>query len=164
MAPAIPSKMVAKRRAMANAEIARLTAQIGACHTAIETWRAQLADLEVAERVWATLEQETAQIDEGAPTAAEARSNRKPQGLPSMPEMILETLRDARRNGLNAMEPKQMATRIARRWWPDVKITDVGPIAWRMWKKQGVLDKSGSGYVLPADQHLGEFRSAVEAA
>jgi hypothetical protein len=143
---ATPRTVIVKRRLEIEAEIERLAAQIGAAQTAISAWRVQLTELAVAERVWTHLEPE---LIEAAPTDA-AAANRKPAGIPSVPAMILAALHDAKRRGLPGLAPKEMASFIAERWWPDITINDVGPIAWRMREKQGVLVKVESLYCLPS--------------
>jgi hypothetical protein len=76
----------------------------------------------------------------------------KPNGIPTMPEMIFEALRKDKEEDildLNAgLEPKEMMKFIAEKYWPDVRSELVGPIAWRMWK-QGRLLKEGNRYRLP---------------
>jgi hypothetical protein len=151
--------VIAKRRREIEAEIERLAAQIGACQTAISAWRGQLTDLGVAERVWAHLEP---QLIEPAPTEA-VPANRKPAGIPSVPHMIIAALHDAKRRGLPGLEPKGMASFIAEKWWPDVTINDVGPIAWRMWKKQSVLEKTGSLYGMPVQQAALDMNALEES-
>jgi hypothetical protein len=114
--------------------------------TALE---AQERDLEVAERVLAALEEDTEPVaapEEAAPTAAE--STGKPEGIPTMPEMIFEALKDAKARGLKGLEPKDITAFIAGKWWPDVKINNVGPIAWRLYKSER-LAKRQSKYRLP---------------
>ena len=156
---ATPRVVIAKRRREIEAEIERLAAQIGACQTAILVWRDQLTDLDVAERVWTHLEP---QLIEATPAEA-ATANRKPAGIPSVPHMIIAALHDAKRRGLPGLEPKEMASFIAERWWADVTINDVGPIAWRMWKKQGVLQKTGSLYGMPVQQAALDINALEES-
>jgi hypothetical protein len=47
------------------------------------------------------------------------------------------------------MEPKDITAKIREQWWPDAPSQSVGPIAWRMWKKEGRLVKDGNLYSLP---------------
>jgi hypothetical protein len=83
---------------------------------------------------------------EGA--ALELPRTRKPDGTPTMPDMILTILADEFRNGKRGMEPKEMTAIIADRWYPGVTTEAVGPIAWRMFKR-GQLAKDGPLYLLP---------------
>lgn len=75
----------------------------------------------------------------------------KPSNTPTMPFMITEALQYARYRGKVGLEPKEMTEYIAGKWWPDVTINNVGPIAWRMWKR-GEVKKSDSTYSLPRDE------------
>jgi len=58
---------------------------------------------------------------------------------------------DSRSQGRKGLEPKDIAAEIAKRWWPNVTINAVGPIAWRMYKK-GLLRKRESKYFLPSNE------------
>jgi hypothetical protein len=111
---------------------------------------AQERDLEVTERVLASLdsEPEPELPPEPEPTPAAIESSGKPEGIPTMPEMIFEALKDARAKGQRGLEPKDIAAFIAAKWWPDVKINNVGPIAWRLHKSDR-LAKRQSKYRLP---------------
>jgi len=115
---------------------------------------AQERDLEVTERVLASLDAEEAEPEAGAPeperevTPVAAEPTGKPEGIPTMPDMIIEALKDAKAKGQRGLEPKQMADFIAAKWWPGVTINAVGPIAWRMYSKER-LSKRQSRYFLP---------------
>ncbi|MCA1379363.1 hypothetical protein I6F34_00815 [Bradyrhizobium sp. BRP05] len=113
---------------------------------------AEERDLEIAERVLANLEAEQPEPElalepESASTPA-SESSGKPEGIPTMPEMIFEALKDARSRGVKGLEPKDITAFIAEKWWPDVKINNVGPIAWRLYKSER-LAKRQSKYRLP---------------
>ncbi len=74
---------------------------------------------------------------------------RKPDTAPTVPEMIHEILLRPHLLDDPGMEPKDILNEIRKRWWPDAPSTSVGPIAWRMWKKEGRLVKDGNLYSLP---------------
>lgn len=74
---------------------------------------------------------------------------RKPDTAPTVPEMIHEILLRPHLLGDVGLEPKDILIQIRKRWWPDAPSTSVGPIAWRMWKKEGRLVKDGNLYSLP---------------
>jgi DNA-binding protein YbaB len=119
----------------------------------LDVLEAQERDLEVAERVLAALDAEEAESEvvlepeqEVAPVSAEPAG--KPEGIPTMPDMIIEALKDAKARGQRGLEPKQMASFIAAKYWPTVTINAVGPIAWRMHTKER-LGKRQSRYFLP---------------
>jgi hypothetical protein len=118
--------------------------------TALET---QERELEIAERVLVALDLES--VPEIAPeqeqhvtlTATDLAVG-KPEGIPTMPQMILEALYEAKARGVRGLEPKEITNFIAERWWPAVTINAVGPIAWRMHKGDR-LSKRQSKYSLP---------------
>lgn len=111
---------------------------------------AQERDLEVTERVLASLDAESDMELPPDPevTSPAAESSGKPEGIPTMPEMIVAALKDAKAKGLKGLEPKDITSYIAAKWWPDVKINNVGPIAWRLYKSDR-LAKRQSKYRLP---------------
>lgn len=76
------------------------------------------------------------------------RLDRKPAGIPPMPEMITIAIKVAADQGIKGLEPSQMTKYIRHKWWPNVKGEFVGPIAWRM-ARNGQLKKEGSVYKLP---------------
>ena len=78
---------------------------------------------------------------------SEPPSVRKPDDIPTMPEMIRAAIENSAVTG-RGLEPKQMAEYIDKRWWPGVQPNSVGPIAWRMYKRRE-LAKRGGRYYLP---------------
>ena len=76
---------------------------------------------------------------------------RKPEGIPTMPEMIMGALAEAAIDTGQWMEPKEIVSVIRRRWWPDAPSTSVGPIAWRM-AKEGRIKKQGGVYTVLANE------------
>src|ERR1700675_218485 len=94
-----------KRRA-----ISRQIVQQREVLTALE---AQERDLETAERVLVALdaesEPELALVEPETLTAADLVVGGKPEGIPTMPDMILEALKDAKARGLKGgLEPKDI--------------------------------------------------------
>lgn len=91
-------------------------------------------------------------------------SGSKPGGTPTIPQMIVESLTAAKESrGRVGLEPKEITEYVAKRWWPDVTINNVGPVAWRMWRR-GELIKQDSVYSLPKDKEpdgdaLGSLKS-----
>ncbi len=69
----------------------------------------------------------------------------KPPGTPPMSEMILEALETTHRMGGPGLQPTGMASFIQGRYWRGAEVTNVGPIAWRMWKRSQI-GKEGSIY------------------
>jgi len=117
----------------------------------------QASELEIAERVLISLgadDEVEGDIDGGiailknVPLAPIIRTKMKPENAPTIPQMILTALKDARAKGKRGLEPKEIAEFIAATWWPDVPQVAVGPIAWRMYKRHD-LQKRESRYFLP---------------
>jgi hypothetical protein len=127
-----------------------ISQKIAEQHEILHALEAQERDLEVAERVLTALEAEDAEAEvaPAADAAVAAEPAGKPEGIPTMPEMIVEALKDAKAKGQRGLEPKQMADFIAAKYWPTVTINAVGPIAWRMYSKER-LAKRQSRYFLP---------------
>lgn len=135
-----PRALIIRRRRQIELEIKDLQAKIA-------TLQAELPDLLVAEKVLTNLAA-TPAISE--PIAADTSgplpdTSGKPEGTPTVPEMINIILSEAEDMGLDRLEPKLVAGEIARRWWPSVKSEEVSPIMWRMWKR-GQLLKEGPRY------------------
>ena len=108
-------------------------------------------DLEIAKRVLARLHgpAESQGHHIGARAAAED-GGAKPDGTPTVPEMISEVLADVQRIGMKGLEPALISDSIAKKWWPDVRRESISSIAWRMWKR-GQLEKDGPLYRLPKE-------------
>ena len=154
----------------------KLADAITAHRNEITTLEAKLAELEIAERVFAELSLETIETitavddisagmnvvhaDESshrgdAEGLTDARLHRsgskgnKPAGLPSIPDMILEAVRHAQGLGASGLEPAGLTSYIRGRYWPNVPTNVVGPTAWRMWKRRE-LGKDDGVYSLPS--------------
>jgi hypothetical protein len=167
-------KLVRDRRQAVEAEIEHLIARIAAL-------KAELPDLQVTERTLARLAgvesppslssmftdppegEPEAKVITPAKLAAALNGGGKPSGLPTMPDMILTLLMEARRRGADGLEPRDLTRGIARRWWPGVKSEEVSPIVWRMYKR-GQLRKEGSLYVLPKNSEAADLLQEDSAA
>lgn len=108
-------------------EIARLKGRI------LEL-EAELPELDIAGRVIARLSgAEWPPVGTPDESKPEKASSAKPEGLPTMPEMILVVMAESYRRGKRGMEPKDVATAISERWWADLKgSTNVSTTMWRM--------------------------------
>ncbi len=131
----------------------KLASMIAEQREALAALEAQEHDLEVAERVLVSLDEDTERIASrdrvvNSEESTATESTGKPEGIPTMPQMIYEALRDAKARGQKGLEPKDITAFIAAKWWPDVKINNVGPIAWRLYKSEK-LAKRQSRYRLP---------------
>jgi hypothetical protein len=65
--------------------------------------------------------------------------------------MIVAALRDARAHGSGGMKPAEVTAFVRRNYWPEVSPEAITPIVWRMWKRDGALEKNGPRYALPED-------------
>jgi len=81
-------------------------------------------------------------------TSEEEVERRKPHGVPTVPQLIYEALRQAAMLGENGLEPAAMLEFVRKKYWPTAVSSDIGSTAWRLWKV-GKLRKSGSIYSLP---------------
>ena len=79
-------------------------------------------------------------------------ASRKPDGTPTVPTMIITVLQELERDGVlqEGITPEAILAEIRRRWWPEARSSDVGPIAWRMAVKEQRLERIGSLYSLPS--------------
>jgi hypothetical protein len=143
-----------KRRA-----ISRQIVQQREVLTALEV---QERNLEIAEQVLIGLEADAEpELTLETEPSQETDSSAKPEGIPTMPDMIIAALKDAKAKGQRGLEPKDMVAFIAAKWWPGVPINAVGPIAWRMYSKDK-LTKRQSRYFLPkATEESAEAHAAA---
>lgn len=136
-------------------------------HVRMAELRAEKEELLTTQRVLARLHStEDEQYEADLLEAAHARPNvvtaakpppsarRKPSSLPSVNDMIIKVLEDAREADFDGLEPRVILAEIQRIWWPDATTESVGPIAWRM-SQQGRLEKTGSVYSLPKSKSAG---------
>lgn len=162
-----PISIITARRKNLESEVASIMLRLDAI-------KAEQAELAVAERVLSRLTGD-ARGSVSASGASAASSvigtatgqSAKPEGIPTMPEMIVTVLQNEALAGSRHLEPKDILERIAERWWPTVASENVGPIAWRMWK-QGKLEKVGASYGLPlsevpAPPTLDDFDSGLDS-
>src|SRR6516162_6326275 len=79
---------------------------------------------------------------------------KKPADLPTVPDMIFAALRDARARGAPGMHPRELVAFIRKTYWPEAPSEAVTPIAWRMWNRDGALEKddNDSLYRLPTEK------------
>ena len=80
----------------------------------------------------------------------------------TMPMMIVEVLKQAHRQGLKGLTPKDMSERIKEKFSPEVKSDYVASIAWRV-SKQGKLVNIGGGvYALPEEKEATDLLSGQD--
>ncbi|WP_299683879.1 hypothetical protein [uncultured Tateyamaria sp.] len=111
----------------------------------------ELVELETAASVIARLtgaeRPETVTSDATSTSKDAVRAkNAKPEGLPTMPELILMALKQEKR----AMEPREITEVIRRNWWPEVDGQKIGSIVWRLNNRKDIEKVEGtSTYRLP---------------
>jgi hypothetical protein len=153
-----------------QARRAKLTQEMQNLYDAISRIQNKLSDLETAERVFAELSLEGIAAREGtlvvSMSVINSESNPpvrreehiaaaespdavgKPEGIPTIPEMIREAIQHARDLGAPGLRPKELTSYIRGRYWATMPDAAAGPIAWRMFKR-GELGKDGAYYSLP---------------
>ena len=134
------TNLIHRRREEVSQEITRL-------HKLLAEMEKELVELDTAERVISRLtdakRSPSSTTDE---REQEAASGEKPEGIPTMPEMITEALTAVGRG--HGLKPKDIRNWIARTYWGGVRGENVSSILWRMWKR-GDLKKRASHYRLP---------------
>ncbi len=80
---------------------------------------------------------------------------RKPDGVPAVPNMIFEALKDAAEKGAPGLTPAGLLSFVQQKYWPNAKGPDIGSAAWRLWKKGRLTkpDPDSSLYALPAQEN-----------
>jgi hypothetical protein len=127
----------------------------------VDSLRADIADLDVAERLFEKFGREIpdtheaengpAGEDDGARTQpSEKTARRKPPNIPTTVEMIQEALVEAHSGGSPGLEPSEILSWVRERYWPEAMTNDIGPDVWRLWKIKK-LHKDGKVYSLPED-------------
>jgi hypothetical protein len=147
-------RLLREKKRSALQEIAQLEATIAEL-------RSLVSDYEITERVLGSLSdgddddiQDEIEIEaksgEISITRTEAQLEvvrKKPDGIPTAPEMIYEALRHASLRGENGLEPAAMLEFVQKKYWPEAGSSNIGSTAWRLWRV-GKLKKSGSIYSL----------------
>ncbi len=93
-----------------------------------------------------------------APPEPAERQKRKPEGLPTLADMVLNALRGGPSEGTR---PRDIAA-IVRRTWPDVGSTQVSTTVWQLAKK-GRLQTDNGRYRLPKPNGAAEHPHAAHA-
>jgi hypothetical protein len=118
--------------------------------------RKEAADFEAAERVWFKMMPDLIESDgvvvEAPPGTGKSRAGRllealqrKPAGIPPVPEMIIEALTESAERGAPGLTPMGLLSFIQAKHWPEAQSGDVGSTAWRMWK-DGRLSRPHEGF------------------
>lgn len=160
--PQNTAELLMARKHRVAADIMKHKQAIERHTTAVDGLLAEMKDIEIAERVLLNIGVITDRGTGSEVDIDDVPAVQKPEGTPSMPDMIKEALTVAHRQGSPSLEPIGLLPYIQDRWWPQAQTTSVGPIAWRMWKR-GELVKDGPRYALPnAEQFYPRDREANE--
>lgn len=121
--------------------------EIAKAKSRLKTLQEELVELHTAGRVFSRLT--SARWAESPPTTDEVKAYihegfTKPTTM-TVPELIIDVLLDADRQGQPNMTPKMITDRLVERHGTQPAGQNVNSVAWRMWK-QGRLDKVGSAY------------------
>jgi hypothetical protein len=142
----------ARRQKIANeiaAEKGRFEALVREHDQRIIAFQKEANDLSIAERVFANLTKEDTSAEPQAEDQT-ADSGGKPEGTPSVPEMIEEALTHALGLSRTRLRPSEMTSYIRGKWWPSVEGNAVSSIAWRMWQRDQLVKYTDGTYALPA--------------
>ena len=135
------SRLITNRLREVKAESERLRSQLAAND-------AEIAELEMAAKVIARLTGAAGSEAVTADAEPAARPS-KPDGIPSMPDMIVQILERAPA----PMEPREVTEMIRLIWWPEAVNDRVASIMWRMQKRGQVAKVDGtSSYILPREE------------
>jgi hypothetical protein len=133
------------RRSVIQRELARLEDEL----VRLREEDVRLATAEaVFEEYGVNLAPQTTKRRAGGKKKKEARI--KPEGIPTMPEMIVGALRDAFDRGKPWLQAHEIRDFISQRWWKEVDLNAVGPIVWRMATKDKtkIVVRTDAGYAL----------------
>ena len=113
-----------------RARLLEVEDRIGRHEVALAYLKQELGELQVALRVFERFNERPDFSDMLPPKEVSAVivEVRKPAGMPTVPQMILEVLAASE----TPLEPREIVARIRERWWPEAQTTSIGPIAWRM--------------------------------
>lgn len=132
-----------------NKRISEVRAESEILQARLDDNSAELAELEAAARVIARLKGSVSHPAANAVVESKdqaAPKTPKPDGLPTMPELILMALRQTS----HPLEPREIAEVIRRNWWPDVDGKKIGSIVWRLNNRDDIQKVEGtSTYRLP---------------
>jgi hypothetical protein len=77
-----------------------------------------------------------------------ARKQVKPDGLPTLTEMIVTVLAEAVRQGRDSLAPREIRAVVRKRWWPDVPYPVIASAVWRLGKADRLRKVGGGQYGL----------------
>jgi hypothetical protein len=136
----------------------KIEAEIQDTHKALSVLEDELKELQVAERVFSKLTQDSAPDEKRS--SKDHPASGKPAGLPAVSEMIKDALQHAVMAGGKGMKPAELLSYIRGTRWTGAQSKDVGSIAWRMWKN-GQLEKSPSGVYALLKPERDAIREAI---
>jgi len=129
-------------------EKARFSQLVQEHNMRIASFEKEANELAIAERVFANLTKGDASAEPQAEDQTPEATG-KPEGTPSVPEMILEALTYAAKLGRPRLKPAEMLSYIRGKWWPNAESNAVSSIAWRMWQREQIDKYKDGRYSLP---------------
>ncbi len=141
-----------KEQQIINSRIEKVTLERQRLREKLEKCDVELAELETAANVISRLmggkSERARPIKRGIVkrTSLPKPTAKKPDGFPTMPELIVMALRHEKR----PLEPREITAVIRRNWWPDVENHKIGSIVWRLNNRNDIQKVEGtSTYRLP---------------
>jgi hypothetical protein len=108
----------------------------------------EMSDLAVTERTLARLlHVDLPEQEKNTPSKFAIR--KKPDGIPTVYEMTVALLLEARKTGQSWVEPQEIVRGIREKWWPDVESNDVNPTLWRLYRNQKLSKKDNRYGLMP---------------
>lgn len=91
---------------------------------------------------------------------------RKPQGIPSTPEMISIALKEmtSSAGASKTKTPLEITEFIKARWWSSATSKDISPVVWRMGNEGRLFKDAVGNYGLPRTRHRSEVENDNNAA
>ena len=124
--------------------MARMWAKLARLLENVESVEKELGDLEVAKSVMLRLSGKK-QVNSGqAPTPKKRRpkpTQTKPANLPTIKQLVLEALEDARRRGMPGLTPKQIREFVAAKYSYNMGAS-ANTVPSRMWRDEKILEKN----------------------
>jgi hypothetical protein len=134
---------VEKRRADLDARVAKIAREKAALD---EEAKALETTLQTLAKVYGL------DTEEGA--AIKPATSSKPEGTPTLFEMVSQILTDAAEWGDHLVEGELLYDQIKKRFWPDAPRNSIIPSLWRFWK-EGRIVKEGTKYGLLKEETPG---------
>lgn len=156
-----PLSLIAKRKAEMEASRAKEQAERARLDEEAAARAKEEEEIAIAEKVFARLAQKEAAPEQsstaGSSTqeaSAAAKSaaltkipaaggSKRPKGIPTVPQMVIQLLEDAEARGLKGLKSNEIMEGINSRWWPGVSVNLVMPTVYRCISRDYYFGKQG---------------------